>query len=191
VIWTQNPSKRAAADLHLRPRVHQDRRQKRRRKKIGQSGVFLHLLHYRPYSTVAIQYVVWDNRMGTTCIKISRKTKSKVARSGRGGPAENESPKLETEEQRQETVEQNREAGQNPPRVVAPWGEEEEEWDDRQILPFLPRQYLSCKQELNVSKYCTQTSLFSTEVLYYTSIFNSVRQIVYDDGVPLSFLQLQ
>jgi hypothetical protein len=41
-----------------------------------------------------------------------------VARSGRGGPAENESLKLETEEQRQEPVEQNREAGQNPPRVV-------------------------------------------------------------------------
>jgi hypothetical protein len=31
--------------------------------------------------------------MGTMCIK----TKIKVARSGRGGPAENESPKLETE----------------------------------------------------------------------------------------------
>jgi hypothetical protein len=36
--------------------------------------------------------------MGTMCIKTSRKTKIKVARSGRGGPAENESPKLETEE---------------------------------------------------------------------------------------------
>jgi hypothetical protein len=54
------------------------------------------------------------------CIKTSRKTKVKVARSGRGGPAENESLKLETEEQRQEPVEQNRETGQNPPRVVAP-----------------------------------------------------------------------
>jgi hypothetical protein len=60
------------------------------------------------------------NRMGTTCIKTSRKTKIKVARSGRGGPAENGSRKLETEEQRQEPVEQNREAGQNPPMVVAP-----------------------------------------------------------------------
>jgi hypothetical protein len=57
--------------------------------------------------------------MGTMCIKTSRKTKIKVARSGRGGPAENKSLKLETEEQRQEPVEQNREAGQNPPRVVA------------------------------------------------------------------------
>jgi hypothetical protein len=60
------------------------------------------------------------NRMGTMCIKTSRKSKIKVARSGRGGPAENESSKLETEEQRQEPVEQNREAGQNPPRVVEP-----------------------------------------------------------------------
>jgi hypothetical protein len=31
-------------------------------------------------------------------MKTSRKTKIKVAGSGRGGPAENESPKLETEE---------------------------------------------------------------------------------------------
>jgi hypothetical protein len=36
------------------------------------------------------------------CIKTSRKTKIKVTRSGRGGPAENESSKLQTEEQRQE-----------------------------------------------------------------------------------------
>jgi hypothetical protein len=58
--------------------------------------------------------------MGTMCIKTSRKTKIKVATSGRGGPAETESLKLETEEQREEPVEQNCEAGQNPPRVVAP-----------------------------------------------------------------------
>jgi hypothetical protein len=64
--------------------------------------------------------------MGTMCIKTSRRTKSKVARPGRGGPAEDERPKLETEEQRQEPVEQKREAGQNPPRVVAPSEEEEE-----------------------------------------------------------------
>jgi hypothetical protein len=65
--------------------------------------------------------------MGTMCIKTSRKTKINVARSRRGEPAENESPKLETEEQRQEPVEQNCEAGQNPPRVVVQEEEEEEE----------------------------------------------------------------
>ena len=100
-------------------------------------------------------------------INTNRKTKTEMARTGRRSFKEDESEKLEREVQRWKIVERNLEAGQNPPRVVAPIEEEEEdEEEEEEEEEEVPRLLTLVLERFRIKIHCS-VALKPTESTHF------------------------